>query len=103
VPPLMGFYAKVAILQALVTTGSAPFIALAVFAVLMSLVSAFYYIRVVKVMYFDRPAAEMPAVLVGTGVSAMLAINGAAVVLFGVLPGGLMALCRDAILKALTS
>jgi NADH-quinone oxidoreductase subunit N len=39
----------------------------------------------------------------GQGVSALLAVNGAAVLLFGVLPGGLMALCRDAIVKALTS
>ncbi|MCG3190608.1 MAG: NADH-quinone oxidoreductase subunit N [Burkholderiaceae bacterium] len=103
VPPLMGFYAKVSILQALVTTGSMPYIALAVFAVLMSLVSAFYYIRVVKVMYFDKPAGSMPMVQVGTGVSALLAVNGAAVLVFGILPGGLMDLCREAILKALTS
>ena len=103
VPPLVGFHAKLSILQALVTTASAPFIALAVFAVLMSLVGAFYYLRVVKVMYFDPPAAGMPAVQAGTGVSALLAVNGAAVLVLGLLPGGLMALCRDAILKALTS
>jgi NADH-quinone oxidoreductase subunit N len=103
VPPLVGFYAKLSILQALVTTASAFYIGLAVFAVLMSLVGAFYYLRVVKVMYFDAPAAGMPAVQAGSGVSAMLAINGLAVLLLGVLPGGLMALCRDAILKALTS
>jgi NADH-quinone oxidoreductase subunit N len=99
----VGFHAKLSILQALVTTASVPFIALAVFAVLMSLVGAFYYLRVVKVMYFDPPVAGMPAVQAGSGVSALLAINGAAVLVLGVLPGGLMAICRDAILKALTS
>jgi len=76
---------------------------LAVFAVLMSLVGSFYYLRIVKVMYFDPPTAGMPAVQTGTGVSALLAVNGLAVLVLGVLPGGLMALCRDAILKALTS
>ena len=103
VPPLMGFYAKLSILQALVTTASVPFIALAVFAVLMSLVGAFYYLRIVKVMYFDPPLAGMPSVQAGSGVSALLAINGVAVLVLGILPGGLMAMCRDAILKALTS
>jgi NADH-quinone oxidoreductase subunit N len=103
VPPLVGFYAKLSILQALVTTAEVFYIALAVFAVLMSLVGAFYYLRIVKVMYFDPPAAGMPAIQTGTGVSALLAINGAAVLVLGLLPGGLMAMCRDAILKALTS
>jgi NADH-quinone oxidoreductase subunit N len=103
VPPLVGFYAKLAILQALVTTANTGYIALAVFAVLMSLVGAFYYVRIVKVMYFDAAPAGAAAVQSGTGVSALLAINGAAVLVLGVLPGGLMAMCRDAILKALTS
>jgi NADH-quinone oxidoreductase subunit N len=103
VPPLVGFYAKLAILQALVTTANAGYIALAVFAVLMSLVGAFYYLRVVKVMYFDPPPAGAPAVGVGSGVGALLALNGAAVLVLGLLPGGLMNLCRDAIYKALVS
>jgi NADH-quinone oxidoreductase subunit N len=103
VPPLVGFYAKLAILQALVTTANAGYIALAVFAVLMSLIGAFYYLRVVKVMYFDPPPAGAPAVGVGSGVGALLALNGAAVLVLGLLPGGLMNLCRDAIYKALVS
>ena len=103
IPPLVGFYAKLSILQALVTTASPPYIVLAVFAVLMSLVGAFYYLRIVKVMYFDAAPAGAPSVQTGTGVSALLAINGAAVLVLGLLPGGLMALCRDAIVKALTS
>jgi NADH-quinone oxidoreductase subunit N len=103
VPPLVGFYAKLAILQALVSTANTGYLVLAVFAVVMSLVGAFYYVRVVKVMYFDAAPSGAPVVQVGTGVSALLAINGAAVLVLGLLPGGLMAMCRDAILNALTS
>jgi len=103
IPPLVGFYAKLAILQALVTTASTPYIVLAVFAVVMSLIGAFYYLRVVKVMYFDTAPAGAPSVHTGTGVSALLAINGGAVLVLGLLPGGLMAICRDAIVKALSS
>ncbi len=103
VPPLVGFYAKLSILQALVTTAEVFYIALAVFAVLMSLVGAFYYLRIVKVMYFDPPAAGMPAIQSGTGVSACWPSTAPRCWCWGCLPGGLMAMCRDAILKALTS
>ncbi len=102
IPPMVGFYAKLAVLQALVSTNVTSYIVLAVVAVLMSLVGAYYYLRVVKVMYFDAPRSSEPIVR-GQGVSALLAANGLAVLLFGVLPGGLMALCRDAIVKALAS
>ena len=102
VPPMVGFYAKLAILQALVSTNVTAYLWLAVIAVLLSLVGAYYYLRVVKVMYFDEPVDAAP-VLRGSGVSAVLALNGAAVLGFGLLPGGLMALCRDAIIKALTT
>ena len=54
-------------------------------------------------MYFDAAPAGAPAIDRPRGVSAVLALNGGAVLLLGVLPGGLMALCRDAILKALAS
>jgi NADH-quinone oxidoreductase subunit N len=103
VPPMVGFYAKLAILQALVTTHVTGYIALAVVAVLLSLVGAFYYLRVVKVMYFDAAPAGALAPDRHRGISTVLALNGAAVLVLGLLPGGLMALCRDAILKALTS
>jgi NADH-quinone oxidoreductase subunit N len=101
-PPMVGFYAKLAVLQALVTTNVTGYIVLSVVAVVLSLVGAYYYLRVVKVMYFDDPVATAP-VIQGRGISALLALNGAAVLLFGLLPGGLMAMCRDAIIKALTS
>ena len=102
VPPLVGFYAKLAVLQALITTNLPSHIGLAVIAVMLSLVGAFYYLRVVKVMYFDAPTDATP-VSSQPGVSILLAANGLAVLLFGLLPGGLMAMCRDAILKALAS
>ncbi|MCI1192900.1 NADH-quinone oxidoreductase subunit NuoN [Calidifontimicrobium sp. SYSU G02091] len=101
IPPTVGFYAKLAVLQALVTTASTGYIVLAVVAVLLSLVGAFYYLRVVKVMYFDEPADAAPVTWVPHGAGALLAVNGAAVLVLGLLPGGLMALCRDAIVKAL--
>ncbi|MBP6901338.1 MAG: NADH-quinone oxidoreductase subunit NuoN [Burkholderiaceae bacterium] len=102
VPPMVGFYAKLAIVQALVTTNVTGYIVLAVVAVLLSLIGAFYYLRVVKVMYFDAPT-EASRPVQGSGVSALLALNGAAVLGFGLLPGGLMAMCRDAILRALAT
>jgi NADH-quinone oxidoreductase subunit N len=98
----VGFYAKLSILQALVSTGINGHIWLAVFAVLMSLVGAYYYLRVVKVMYFDK-STRSESLERSSGVSALLALNGAAVLVFGLLPGGLMNLCRDAIMKALSN
>jgi NADH-quinone oxidoreductase subunit N len=102
IPPTMGFYAKLAVLQALVSTNVAGFIWLAVIAVVLSLVGAFYYIRLVKIMYFDEPADTGP-IVAGGDVRALLSINGAAVLLFGLLPGGLMTLCAQAIVKALAT
>jgi NADH-quinone oxidoreductase subunit N len=102
VPPMVGFYAKLAVLQALVTTNVGFYIGLAIFAVLLSLVGAFYYLRIVKTMYFDEPTQTAPIVH-GQGVTALLALNGLAVLVFGLLPGGLMAVCRDAIIRTLAS
>jgi NADH-quinone oxidoreductase subunit N len=102
IPPMVGFYAKLAVLQALVSTNVAAYLWLAVFAVMMSLIGAFYYLRVVKVMYFDEPVQTAP-VIGSQGVSALLAVNGAAVLVFGLLPGGLMAMCSAAIVRALAS
>jgi NADH-quinone oxidoreductase subunit N len=68
--------------------------------VVLSLIGAFYYLRVVKVMWFDEPSQTAP-VLQTQGVTLLLAFNGAAVLLLGPMSGGLMAMCRDAIVKAL--
>jgi len=101
-PPTVGFYAKLAVLQAVVSTNVAGYIWLSVAAVVLSLVGSYYYLRVVKVMYFDEPSDTRPIVSTGD-VRAVLSINAMAVLVLGVLPGGLMTLCRDAIVKALTT
>jgi NADH-quinone oxidoreductase subunit N len=101
-PPTVGFYAKLAVLQALVSTNVPGFLWLAVVAVLLSLVGAFYYIRLVKVMYFDEPVETEP-ISARFDVRALLSLNGIAVLAFGLLPGGLMALCAQAIVKALAT
>ena len=104
-PPTAGFYAKLVVLQALVTTNLPHHLWLAVFAVLISLVGAFYYLRIVKVMYFDEPTADAaaPVTEARSGPNALLALNGAAVLVLGLLPGGLMALCTMAILRTLAA
>ncbi len=102
IPPMVGFYAKLAVLQALIASGSSSHIALAVFAVMMSLVGAFYYLRVIKVMYFDAPITAT-AVTAPLEVRAVLTINGGLLLLLGLLPGGLMTLCAGAVLKMLAS
>jgi NADH-quinone oxidoreductase subunit N len=102
VPPLVGFYAKLAVLQALISSGQPMYIALAVYAVVMSLIGSFYYLRVVKVMYFDAPITAT-TVSAPADVRVVLTINGALVLLLGILPGGLMTLCAQAILKTLTT
>ena len=100
IPPMVGFYAKLAVLQALIASGQAFYIGLAVFAVMASLVGAFYYIRVVKVMYFDEPVTASTVSAPGD-VRAVLSINGALILILGIVPGGLMALCAKAIVATL--
>ena len=101
-PPMVGFFAKLAVIQALVTTNQALYIWMAVFAVMFSLIGAYYYLRIVKVMWFDEPGQTSPVVQ-GPGVTALLALNGAAVLMFGIFSGGLLALCRDAIQRTFTT
>ena len=96
IPPLVGFYAKLSVLQALITTGSPVLIGVAIFAVVMSLVGAFYYLRVVKVMYFDNPT-QTAAITPAKDVSVVLGLNAALLFALGLLPSGLMDLCLGAI------
>ncbi len=100
VPPLVGFYAKLSVLQALLASSGAFYVGLAVFAVVMSLIGAFYYLRVVKIMYFDAPTqtAEIEA---GLDARSVLSINGLLVLVLGIVPGGLMTLCAQAVAKLL--
>jgi NADH-quinone oxidoreductase subunit N len=100
IPPMVGFYAKLSVLQALISSGQASYIAMAVFAVMMSLVGAFYYLRVIKVMYFDEPITATH-VVAPVDVRVVLCLNGALVLVLGLLPSGLMALCARSVLQML--
>ncbi|MDE2418188.1 MAG: NADH-quinone oxidoreductase subunit NuoN [Burkholderiales bacterium] len=100
IPPMVGFYAKLSVLQALVASGQVLYLGLAVFAVMMSLVGAFYYLRLVKVMYFDEPITATH-VVAPVDVRVVLTINGALVLVLGLLPGGLMAICARSVLQML--
>jgi len=102
IPPTVGFFAKLSVLQAIITTNQTSYIVLAVIAVVLSLVGAYYYLRLVKVMYFDEPVDTAP-IVAGFDVRAVLALNGFAALLFGIVPGGLMELCSAAVLNALKS
>ena len=102
IPPLVGFYAKFAVLQALVSTGVKGYIILAVVAVLLSLVGAYYYLRIVKTMFFDEPADTTP-IRGEVGATVLLALNGLAALGFGLLPDGLMTACREAVIKAIST
>lgn len=97
VPPTMGFYAKLSVLQAVLGTGQ---IWLAVLAVLFSLIGAYYYLRVIKLMYFDDPV-DTAKIIVNRDMQFTLSLNGAAIVALGLIPGPLMAACAEAIVKTL--
>jgi NADH-quinone oxidoreductase subunit N len=92
-PPTVGFYAKLSVLQAVINAG---YVWLAVVAVLFSLVGAFYYLRLVKLMYFDAPQDHAP-IEPRLDVGVLMTLNGLAVLLLGILPGRLMELCIDSI------
>jgi proton-translocating NADH-quinone oxidoreductase, chain N len=98
IPPLAGFYAKLAVLQALIGAG---YLWVAVFAVVMSLIGAFYYLRVVKVAYFDEPEEQVAPVHAGALTNGLMTVNGLLVLALGILPGGLMALCVAVIRQSL--
>ena len=90
IPPFIGFYAKLSVLQALVGSG---WLWLALVAVLFSLIGAFYYLRVVKILYFDSPNADVLPLSVHADSRALLSLNGLAVLLLGIAPQGLISLC----------
>ena len=89
IPPTIGFYAKLAVLQAVFAAGYAW---LAVLAVVLSLVGAFYYLRVVKLMYFDAPRDTAP-IRPQPDMRLLLSANGLSMLVLGILPQPLMALC----------
>ena len=97
VPPMMGFMAKWSVLQAVVTSGQ---VWLAVVAVLFSLIGAFYYLRVVKTMWFDEPA-DASLISVPLDMRVVLSVNGIAIVALGLVPGALLGACLNAMSKTL--
>jgi len=86
VPPTVGFYAKLVIVSALLNVGLTG---VAVFAVIMSVIGAFYYLRVVKLMYFDAPQTET-RVSTSWDFQAVLSVNGLALLVLGIFPNLLM-------------
>jgi NADH-quinone oxidoreductase subunit N len=96
-PPLVGFYAKLSVLQSLIASQQTSYLVLAVFAVLMSLIGAFYYLRIVKVMYFDAPQSPVHPITAPADARAVLTLNGAMILILGIFPGGLMTLCTQSI------
>ena len=97
IPFFVGFFAKFSVLQAVVAAG---YLWLAIAAVLFSLVGAFYYLRVVKVMYFDQPH-HSEVVSAPIDVKILLSANGLAVALLGIFPQDLMSLCAFSLLRSL--
>ncbi len=89
VPPTVGFYAKLSVLQAVIHV---DMVWLAIVAVFFSIIGAFYYIRVVKLMYFDEPETAEP-LRPSTDLQIVVSLNGLAVLGLGVFPGALLALC----------
>jgi NADH-quinone oxidoreductase subunit N len=97
IPPTVGFAAKLGVLEALVDGGHTF---LAIVAVMASLIGAFYYLRVVKVMYFDQPVHE--TTISGSGFAkGILGLNSILVLVLGIVPAGLMSLCLDAMRRTL--
>jgi NADH-quinone oxidoreductase subunit N len=93
VPPTVGFYAKLSVLQAVIGIG---YVWLAVAAVLFSLIGAFYYLRIVKLMYFDAPLDTSP-ITASPDARVVMSVNGLAILALGIVPQPLMAVCIHAI------
>lgn len=93
IPPLVGFIAKVSILEALIQNHS---VWLAVVAILFAIVGAYYYIRVVKVMYFEKVSNHelVDNISRDNSTSLAITINGLLILLLGIFPGQLFLLCH---------
>lgn len=93
IPFFIGFFAKLSVLQAVVAAGHYW---LAVVAVLFSLIGAFYYLRVVKLMYFDQPQEDVP-LAAGMDLRVLVSVNALAIALLGIFPQWLMIVCVEAL------
>jgi NADH-quinone oxidoreductase subunit N len=97
VPFFIGFFAKFAVLLAAIKAG---YTVIAVIAVMFSLVGAFFYLRIVKLMYFDAPVDSAP-ISAGLDMRVLLSVNGIAVAAFGLFPDAIMTLCTTTLLRSL--
>lgn len=93
VPPFLGFWAKLAVLEEIVAAGM---LWLAIVGVMFSVIGAFYYLRIVKLMYFDT-SEDKSRLEAGFDLRLMLSLNALAVLVLGLFPGGLLAVCQTAI------
>ena len=96
IPFFIGFFAKFAVLTAAIKAGH---LWVAIFAVLFSLIGAFYYLRVVKLMYFDAPT-NTAAPAAPLGFRLLLSANGLAVAVFGIFPDSIVSICTNALLRS---
>jgi NADH-quinone oxidoreductase subunit N len=96
IPPMVGFYAKFTVIEAAINAG---FVWLAVLAVITSLIGAFYYLRIVRLMYFDDPVDRSPVETRGD-TRALLSANGLLLLVLGVLPQPLMGICVIALTQS---
>jgi NADH-quinone oxidoreductase subunit N len=94
IPPFVGFWAKFNIFQALWLSGNYWLIIIGAAA---SVIGVFYYLRIVKLMYFDAPGELPVGPAAGAGVRAVLALNAAAVLVLGLMPNALIQLCARVI------
>ncbi|MDO8828013.1 NADH-quinone oxidoreductase subunit NuoN [Methylophaga sp.] len=90
IPPLAGFYAKLSVIKSVVDVN---LLAVAIAAVVMSVIGAYYYLRVVKVMFFDAPPTQQPQIEAPASMQYLLSGNVLAVLFLGLFPGALFALC----------
>ncbi len=97
IPFFIGFFAKFAVLLAAIKAG---YTAVAVIAVMFSLIGAFYYLRVVKLMYFDTPVDSAP-ITAGIDLRVLLSLNALAVAAFGLFPDAVMMVCTTALMRSL--
>jgi NADH-quinone oxidoreductase subunit N len=97
VPPTVGFYAKFSVLNAALQAGH---LTLVIAAVIFSLIGAFYYLRIVKLMYFDAPESHEKLYMQPDS-TLLVSINGLAVLMLGIMPNTLMAICAASVQQSL--
>lgn len=96
IPPTVGFYAKLSIIQAVMQAG---YLWPAVFMVVMSVVGAYYYLRAIKMMYFDKPEQTAP-IKAELDFNVLISVNGVLMVLLGLFPSALMGVCSAAMVAS---